>query len=365
MFSQVAQMVAIPSIASGTNTLVLTPIGNAPSLSNYQNFSSFRFVATATSSASVSAGYQALSLLPVYFSDGATQIGSGAIVTSQEYVLVFVQSLNSGAGGFIIESAAIPASASIGGGAINNLVITNGATPGTQSAVSYDALDMFNPAGQVQHATSQSFTINTANVGVINGIDVGALGASTWYAIWGIGNGSIAGGLVSASFTAPTMPSGLTYKKRIGAMFTSGASVFTRTIQKGRRAQYVVSAAVTTIVPVISSGIVGTASATSPTYATASVAGFVPPTASEIFVLATMTYQAGGAGIMEWAPTTLYGGTNNGASGSVGMIKPIYFNNTGGTQNGNFNMLLEATTVAGATAAAGDAIACHGWIDNL
>lgn len=353
MFSQVAQMVAIPSIASGTNTLVLTPIGNAPSLSNYQNFSSFRFVAAATSSASVSAGYQALPSLPVYFGDGATQIGSGAVVVNQEYVLVFVQSLNSGAGGFIIESASIPAATSNGGGALQNLVITNGATPGTQSAVSYDALDMFTPAGQVQHATGQSFTINTANVGVLNGIDVGALGVSTWYAIWGIGNGSIAGGLVSASFTAPTMPSGYTYKKRIGSMFTTSGSVFNRTIQKQRRGQYIVSASVTTNLPIMASGSAG--STTVPTWVAAATGSFVPPTATAVFGEIGST-----SGLVIAAPNNVYG-----ASGSTSNPPAAMTGNSAGPSGAAHSFLLETTNVYWANGQAGSYYLCLGWDDSI
>lgn len=350
MFNQVAQMVAIPSIASGTNTLVLTPIGNAPSLSNYQNFSSFRFVATATSSASVSAGYQALPSLPVFFSDGITQIGSGAIISGQEYVLIFVQSVNSGAGGFIIENAAIPAAASTGGGSLQNLVITNGATPGTQVAVSYDALDMFTPAGLVQHATGQSFTINTANVGVINGIDAGALGASTFYAIWGIGNGSVAGGLVSASFTAPTMPSGYTYKKRIGAMVTTGASVFNRTLQKQRRAQYVVSAAVTTAYPTIGT----TTSATLVSIGTLS--NFVPSTATELFLFAASINNDSGA----ISPNNLTSPTSFTANPSPLMSSSLTANPMSGS------ILLETMAVFGAISGAGTlTVFAVGWTDSI
>lgn len=111
MFTQVAQMVAIPSSAAGVNAITLTPIGTAPSLSNYQNFSSFRFVAGATTTGGVAAQYQALSSLPVYLSDGVTQASAGSIVANQEYVLVFAQFLNGGIGGFFLEAASEAAGA--------------------------------------------------------------------------------------------------------------------------------------------------------------------------------------------------------------------------------------------------------------
>jgi hypothetical protein len=105
MFNQVAQMVAIPCTAAGTNAITLTPIGNAPALTSYQNFSSFRFVAVATSTTPVTAQYQSLASLPVYLADGLTQASTGAVVIGQEYLLVFAQFLNGGVGGFFLERA--------------------------------------------------------------------------------------------------------------------------------------------------------------------------------------------------------------------------------------------------------------------
>jgi hypothetical protein len=113
MFNQVAQMVAIPTTASGANTITLTPIGSAPALANYQNFSSMRFVAVANSTAAITAQYQALGFVNVYLSDGLTQAGAGNIIGGQEYVLVFAQFLNGGAGGMFLESAAETAGSTI------------------------------------------------------------------------------------------------------------------------------------------------------------------------------------------------------------------------------------------------------------
>jgi len=108
MFTQVAQMVAIPCTASGTNAILLTPIGNAPVLPAYQNYSSFRAVAAASSTNLVTAQAQTLPSLPVYLADGTTQANINNILIGQEYVFVFVQALNGGSGGFFVESASVP-----------------------------------------------------------------------------------------------------------------------------------------------------------------------------------------------------------------------------------------------------------------
>jgi hypothetical protein len=109
MFTQVAQMCAIPTTAAGTNALTLTPIGSAPTFTSYQNFTSARFVAINSSTGNVTAQFGALAALNVYLADGVTRCTTGNIVAGQEYVLVFIQALNGGVGGFIIESAAIAA----------------------------------------------------------------------------------------------------------------------------------------------------------------------------------------------------------------------------------------------------------------
>jgi hypothetical protein len=56
------------------------------------------------------------------------------------------------------------------------------------------------------------------------GLDTGAKGSSTWYHVWLISNGSTTDALFSTSATAPTMPAGYSYKRRLGAVLTNGSS---------------------------------------------------------------------------------------------------------------------------------------------
>src|SRR6516225_9627677 len=109
MFQQVAQMIAVPCVASGTNSITVSPITNAPTINPYTEFCAVRFKAAATATGAISLQFLTLANLPVYLGDGVTQAGANATVINQEYVAVFSQSLNSGSGGWFLESATVPA----------------------------------------------------------------------------------------------------------------------------------------------------------------------------------------------------------------------------------------------------------------
>jgi len=62
----------------------------------------------------------------------------------------------------------------------------------------------------------------------VNGLDTGSESSSTWYAVWIIKNptnGNVRG-LLSESFTSPTLPSGYTKKRRIGSIYNDSGSDF-------------------------------------------------------------------------------------------------------------------------------------------
>jgi hypothetical protein len=65
------------------------------------------------------------------------------------------------------------------------------------------------------------------------GRDTGAEASSTWYHVWLISNGGVVDVLFSTSATSPTMPSGYTYKRRIGSIYNSSGSVITAFDQIG------------------------------------------------------------------------------------------------------------------------------------
>ena len=161
-------------------------------------------------------------------------------------------------------------------------------------------------------------------------------------------------GLISRSATAPTMPSGYTFKWRCAGTFTNGSSQLLRTIQYGARAQYVMSASVTTVLPLMGNGAAGSASNSAPTWVAVSITGFVPTTASEIGVVLG---NAPGANRTYAAPNNLYtgAGTINLPPMSVTYPNPAAI-------TGKF--LLESSNIYYASDVGG-VLQCFGWTDNI
>ena len=102
MFSIVAGMCPIPCTATGTNALVLFPIGNNPTLQSYSNYNLFSFIWPATPNGGVTASFGGLASLPVYALDGVTQVGAGVGIIGQPAMLEYSSALNGGAGGFFL-----------------------------------------------------------------------------------------------------------------------------------------------------------------------------------------------------------------------------------------------------------------------
>jgi hypothetical protein len=210
-----------------------------------------------------------------------------------------------------------------------------------------------------------SATCNLGSNGAVNKLDTGTIASGTWYFIFAISDGSTHGTLASTSATAPTMPSGYTYKARIGAVVTaSGSAQLMGTWQFGRETQYVVGLAQTSSVPVIANGSAGTYSGTSPTLAAVSVSSFVPSTASKICLIGDTSYHGNLSSILI-APSTSWGGTNNGPTGTNNTGWPLWGNGGGSRISQKIEMMLEDTTVAWASSGTGGVISCFGWVDNL
>lgn len=85
---------------------------------------------------------------------------------------------------------------------------------------------------------SSNITVNIAAVGV-NGLDTGVEAPSTWYYIWLIKdlNSNQVSGLISASSTTPTLPSGYTKKRLLGAVRNNTSSNFLNFFSCGEGSQ--------------------------------------------------------------------------------------------------------------------------------
>lgn len=226
-------------------------------------------------------------------------------------------------------------------------------------AVSFNYATLSNSSGVMYLAASGSLSINTATVGA-NGLDTGSLAGGTWYSVWAIFNGTTVSGLISLSATSPTLPSGYTYKARIGWIRTDGTAnrYPLGFMQKGSATQYKVAAGSNVAnLPIMASGLAG--NTITPTWAAISVSDFVPPTASAIFI--SMALSAGGTAQIMAAPNNAYG-----AYFSLTNPPPVAFSQSGAyaTIIEQAKFVLESTNIYWACSASG-AIACLGWEDNL
>lgn len=108
--------------------------------------------------------------------------------------------------------------------------------------VSLRAGSVFDLAGFQGITIASAVAVNTATVGAVNGIDAGSLAARTWYAVYAIGDSNgvnASGGLISLSFTSPTLPGTHDIFRRVGALFTDDVPGFRDFIQTGNDARRV------------------------------------------------------------------------------------------------------------------------------
>ena len=96
-----------PCNASTTaNTITLTLLSVQPQVNLYCSYDTYGFVADVTSTGNVSAlvvtETGTLATLNVYKTNGSARAGSGDVTTGLHYFATYVDSLNSGAGGFVL-----------------------------------------------------------------------------------------------------------------------------------------------------------------------------------------------------------------------------------------------------------------------
>lgn len=254
----------------------------------------------------------------------------------------------------------LPPSASGIQGGVKNLSIS---TTGSSATITASCDEIF-----VENATnnygvilrSVSLSINSASSGG-NGLDTGSLAINTWYSVWVIYNPTTGGvtGLISTSATAPTLPSGFTFKARIGWIRTdSTGSKFPLAFkQAGKTAQYVIAGNVAAY-PVMANTPTGTMGVSSSTLAAVSVSAFVPSTASTIR-LSYFMYSSVEDALAINPNNSVTAGSRSKTNQAQVMC--------GSNQNANggiADMVLESTNIyyAGSNNAT---LNCVGWTDNL
>lgn len=215
--------------------------------------------------------------------------------------------------------------------------------------------------------TALSGTVNLGTTGA-NALDAGTIAIDTWYFIWAIAkaDGTTAG-LASTSSTSPTMPTGYTYKARIGAVQTiHGSATLYGTWQLGRRAQYVVGLAQTAtrfLAASNASSAVGsmTVGASLVAVQVTGNAKAAPATASVVF---------GSIFGKDGSTTNVVAAPNNnfGANTSVTNPPPCVLNAAanGTAISAALNFLLESNSIYWAcNSMTIAAVAIDGWEDNI
>jgi hypothetical protein len=259
-------------------------------------------------------------------------------------------------------------------GATNLKITNNGVTPNLIINLTADQIVMQSPSGLTINRSNVSLTAINISTGTVtstaNGMDGESPGTSQWLNVWAIDNGAAPAGLVSVTATAPTMPSGYSYKCRMGAMRVDGSGNLLRTLQGGNDAQYTITTTSNTLnFPIISTGTT-LGSPTVPTWSSLSVSNFVPPTARRIKLSITVV-DGNGTGNFEAACAP--NGNNTSGLGSSTTPAPLYLSGGGaGTstvkQGGGVmgDFVLESTNIfcAYATSTATNIIAL-GWRDGV
>lgn len=227
-----------------------------------------------------------------------------------------------------------------------NVVVTK--TGGATIAITADYAFCRSTAGLSYRHSGVSVSINLATTGA-NALDTGAQGTD-WYSLWLISDGTTVAGLASASFTAPTMPSGYTYKVRVGAMHSTSTTL-DGSKSYGNRSYY-------------TGGAQSVTSTNSQSNASTSLATLVPDTAiAGIFNATTASNANSGVGV---SPNTSYGTTfGNATSANTPYVSCT---SIASTENGNFTAevpIETAQTVYVTTGTAGtNRLNIVGWIDN-
>jgi phage-related tail fiber protein len=212
--------------------------------------------------------------------------------------------------------------------------------------------------------------LNIGLAGLVNRLDTGSLAAATWYSIWAIAKpDGTSGALASTSATSPTLPTGYTYKARIGWTRTiDGAATLYGIYQFGRRAQYVVGSVSGTpgALPALVNQSSAIGSIHTPTYVAASVSGAVPSTASVIHLAVGIKSDNSITAIVLIAPNGNYGPYNSST-----VMAPItsVVDLTGAriiNQGFTASLVLESSSIFVASSVTANLyIGVLGWEDNL
>lgn len=238
-------------------------------------------------------------------------------------------------------------------GAFSNL---QASATGANSLVSVSATEICLQASAGNYLTVRGVSLPSISIAGsgANGLDTGTSSTSTWYSVWVISNGTTTSGLLSISPTAPTMPSGYTFKARVGWVRTdSTANKFLLSFtQAGRSVQYrLLASGNVPAYPMLGVG------ATGGVLAPVSVAAFVPTTAGAIKT--SFGYNSGTTGVV-------FVGANTGTTGSNQTMLGNFTQTTNAIATAiPLDIILETSNIYWSSNTSSGYIICRGWEDNL
>jgi len=215
-------------------------------------------------------------------------------------------------------------------------------------------------AEYVKTLNNVGFTINSLSVGA-NGLDSGAMAASTWYSVWVIWNGATAAiaGLLSLSGTAPLLPAGFTHKALVGWVFTDAtANKYPLSqIKKDKRVVWKTASGSNVATPRrMANGAAGNPA--TPTWVPVSTTAYVSPTANSIKV-ELVNYTANAAGV---APNAGYGSVSDYLNPPP--IASFFVGGSGGAHSKNTGeLLLESANIYWASV--NENLFCLGYEDSV
>jgi hypothetical protein len=306
--------------------------------------------------------------IPAFLVEGAAQVQTGGLANGSVTYAKIQNVTDQKVLGNVSGSAAAPSEIGFGTGivisggnitapaipvpaAFKNLSIKVATT--TTVAVAADFVTVTDGTNYQTLAFSTTIDLGTTGAAAL---DTGTIATGTWYAIWAIAKADgTKSCIASTSAASPTMPSGYTYKARIGWVLTSGSvAQLYGTWQFGRRARYIVGLAALSSSRIPIAGSSG--SVTTPTWTAVDLSGFVPSTAS---TAALCLFNASTSSSAMAAPSNNYG-----SSFSLTKPPPLVAGNAQLTNIcGEF--LLESTSVYYASAAVAAGLAILGWEDNI
>jgi hypothetical protein len=269
------------------------------------------------------------------------------------------------------------------GNTVSNIALVRGLfnaltvkTTGTDQSISIQALEMVlkDGAGHVVVLSNVNVVATTGIQGAtgagLNSLDTGNFQPNTWYSVWVVYNPSVgAGALLSASATAPTLPSGYTFYTRVGWIRTDSTTNCRPLAmqQKGAEARYKVTAGSNVpALPILASGAAG--DCTIPTWVPVPWTSFAPPTTVDLKLL---TGSNGNACTVMVGPNANFGAWN-----SVANLPPVMHSNVGSYLFTDDDIAVESNNIywasnAGAqpptpgTSGNSGILCVMGWTDNI